>query len=120
MSGIIREPLAGQRAICPVGPETEVALASPAKAIEGLLRAAASADEAWGGRSAVNLPALTVTVADMVAALERVAGPGVSALIDWVPDPAIAQIVTRWPGRVRAGPGRPAGPGPGPGLRHRH
>jgi nucleoside-diphosphate-sugar epimerase len=100
-SSIIREPLAGQRATCPVGPGTEVALASPAKAIGGLLCAATSSDEAWGGRSAVNLPALTVTVADMVAALERVAGPAASGLIDWVPDPAAAAIVTGWPARFR-------------------
>jgi nucleoside-diphosphate-sugar epimerase len=99
-SGIIREPLAGQRAVCPVDPRTEVALASPAKAIAGLLLAATSSDEAWGGRSAVNLPALTVTVADMVAALERVAGPAASGLIDWVPDPAVARMVTGWPARV--------------------
>lgn len=101
-SGIIREPLAGQRAICPVDPRTEVGLGSPARAIDGLLRAATSSDEDWGGRSAVNMPALTVTVADMVAALERVAGPAVSALIDWVPDPAVARIVTSWPARIRA------------------
>jgi len=100
-SSIIREPLAGQRAACPVGPETEVALASPAKAIGGLLCAAASSEEAWGGRSAVNLPALTLTVADMVAALERVAGPAASGLIDWVPDPAVARIVRSWPARFR-------------------
>jgi len=103
LSGIIREPLAGQRAACPVGPATEVALISPARAIEGLLCAAASAEEAWGGRSAVTLPALTVTVADMVAALERAAGPAASALIDWVPDPAVARLVTSWPARIRAG-----------------
>jgi nucleoside-diphosphate-sugar epimerase len=103
LSGIIREPLAGQRAICPVGPGTEVALASPATTIDGLVGAAASSDETWGGRTPVNLPALTVTVADMVAALEQVAGPGASALIDWVPDPAVARIVTSWPARFRAG-----------------
>jgi nucleoside-diphosphate-sugar epimerase len=102
LSGIIREPLAGRRAACPVGAATEVALISPARAIEGLTCAAASAEESWGGRSAVTLPALTVTVADMVAALERAAGPGVSALIDWVPDPAVARLVTSWPARVRA------------------
>jgi nucleoside-diphosphate-sugar epimerase len=102
MSGIIREPLAGQRAACPVGAATEVALISPARAIEGLLCAAASAEQAWGGRSAVTLPALTVTVADMVAALERAAGPEASALIDWVPDPAVARLVTSWPARIRA------------------
>ena len=101
-SGIIREPLAGERAACPVGSATEVALISPARAIEGLLCAATSSEESWDGRSAVTLPALTVTVADMVAALERAAGPEVSALIDWVPDPVVAGIVTNWPARVRA------------------
>jgi len=102
LSGIIREPLAGQRAACPVGAATEVALISPARAIKGLLCAASSSEESWGGRSAVTLPALTVTVADMVAALERAGGPGVSALIDWVPDPVVARLVMSWPARIRA------------------
>jgi D-erythronate 2-dehydrogenase len=102
MSGIIREPLAGQHAICPVDPATEVALASPAKAIAGLRCAATASDQAWGGRSAINLPALTVSVADMATALTRVAGPEVSALIDWTPDPVVARIVATWPARVRA------------------
>jgi nucleoside-diphosphate-sugar epimerase len=102
LSGIIREPLAGQRAACPVGAATEVALISPARAIDGLLRAATSSEESWGGRSAVTLPALTVTVADMVAALERVGGPEVSALIDWIPDRAVASLVMSWPARIRA------------------
>ncbi len=102
LSGIIREPLAGQRAICPVGPEAEVALTSPGRAVDALLCAAASAEAAWGGRTPVTLPALTVTVGQMVAALEHVAGPQVSALIDWIPDPAVAAIVTSWPARFRA------------------
>jgi nucleoside-diphosphate-sugar epimerase len=102
LSGIIREPLAGERAACPVGAATEAALISPARAIEGLLCAATSSEESWGGRSAVILPALTVTVADMVAALERAAGPEASALIDWVPDPAVARLVRSWPARIRA------------------
>jgi D-erythronate 2-dehydrogenase len=102
LSGIIREPLAGQRAVCPVDPKTEVALASPAKAIDGLLCAATSSDQAWGGRTAVNLPALTVSVGDMAHALERVAGPDVRALIDWVPDPVVARMFATWPGRVHS------------------
>lgn len=99
LSGIIREPLAGLRATCPVAANTEVALASPGKAIEALVCAAASGDDAWGGRSPVTMPALTVTVAEMVAALERVAGPETAALIDWVPEPQTARIVTSWPAR---------------------
>jgi D-erythronate 2-dehydrogenase len=102
LSGIIREPLAGQRAACPVDPGTEVALASPAKAIAALLCAATSSGPAWGGRTAVTMPALTVSVAQMAAALERIAGPQVSSLIDWVPDPVVARMVATWPARIRA------------------
>jgi nucleoside-diphosphate-sugar epimerase len=114
LSGIIREPLAGRRAGCPVSAATEVALISPARAIEGLLCAAASAEQAWGGRSAVTLPALTVTVADMVVALERAAGPEASALIDWVPDPDVARLVTSWPARIRADRAQRLGLAPDP------
>jgi nucleoside-diphosphate-sugar epimerase len=103
LSSIIREPLAGQHATCPVGPRTEAALTSPARAINGLLCAATAPEAAWGGRTAVNLPALTVSVADMVAALERVAGPETAALIDWIPDPVVAGIVASWPARVQTG-----------------
>jgi D-erythronate 2-dehydrogenase len=102
LSAIIREPLRGERANCPVPPHTEVALASPGRAIDALLRAAAASDQEWGGRTAVNQPALTVTVADMVAALERAAGREASSLIGWEPDPAVARIVSGWPGRFKS------------------
>ena len=102
LSGIVREPLAGQRAVCPVDPGTQVALASPAKAVGALLCAATTSDQAWSGRTALTMPALTVTVAEMAAALTRVAGPQVSALIDWVPDPAVAAMFATWPARIRA------------------
>jgi nucleoside-diphosphate-sugar epimerase len=101
LSGIIREPLAGQRTTCPVAEQTEVALISPGRAVEGLFRAATASDEEWGGRRAVNLPALTVSVAEMVAALER-AVPGASKLIDWAVDPVVAGMVTNWPARIRS------------------
>ncbi len=48
------------------------------------------------------MPALTVSVAQMAAALERIAGREVSDLIDWDPDPEIARIVSGWPARIRA------------------
>jgi nucleoside-diphosphate-sugar epimerase len=117
LSSIIREPLAGQRAVCPVGPQTAVALASPARTIQGLRRAAASDDDTWGGRSAVNLPALTVTVADMVEALGEVAGPKAAELIDWVPDPAVARIVSGWPARLRTDRAARLGLTPDPDFR---
>lgn len=60
------------------------------------------------------MPALTVSVADMVGALERAAGPEVSALIGWVPDPVVAGMVASWPARFGVWPRGPAGPDPDP------
>jgi nucleoside-diphosphate-sugar epimerase len=76
-----------------------VALSSPVRAVEGLLRAAEAAPQQWGDPTAVNLPGVTVTVGEMVDALERVAGPKVSALVGWEPDDAVASIVRSWPAR---------------------
>jgi hypothetical protein len=36
----------------------------------------------------------------MAQALERVAGPTATALLDWEPDPAIERLVLSWPGSV--------------------
>jgi D-erythronate 2-dehydrogenase len=99
VSGIIREPLAGVRAPCPVPADTPVALASPGRALDGLLRAAAATDTAWGDRTALTLPGLTTTPRDMAAAMDRVAGYAASDLIDWTDDPVIGAIVRSWPAR---------------------
>ena len=101
LSGMIREPLAGLRATCPVPRETPVALSSPSRTIAGLIRAAEASDAEWGARTAINLPALGTTAGEMAAALERLAGRTVAELIDWTPDPAIAKIVTSWPASIQ-------------------
>ena len=98
-SGMFREPLAGQPARCPVPPDTMVALASPARTSEGLLRAATAPHADWGAPTAVNLPSLCVSVGEMAEALGRVAGSAATDLLDHTPDPAIAAIVAGWPGR---------------------
>ena len=100
LSGMIREPLAGQKAACPVAAETSVALSSPARTIEGIIRAAQAKDAEWGPLTAVNLPSLRTTVGDMAAALGRVAGKAATDLLDWTPDPAIVRLVKTWPGNV--------------------
>jgi nucleoside-diphosphate-sugar epimerase len=100
MSGIIREPLAGVRAACPVPADTPIALSSPSRTLAGILRAAQVSDGDWGSRTAMNLPALTTTPREMAAAMDRVAGRAVSDLIDWTDDPAIGAIVRSWPAVV--------------------
>ncbi|MGH9650325.1 MAG: hypothetical protein ACRD3I_07615, partial [Terriglobales bacterium] len=84
----------------PVPAETPVALASPARTIEGVIRAAEASDAAWGPLTAMNLPALRTSVGEMAQALERVAGKAATALLDWTPDPAIQRLVRTWPGNI--------------------
>jgi len=110
-SGMIREPLAGLRAACPVPDSTPVAIASPARTIEGIIRAAEASDAQWGPRTALNLPSLATTVGEMAAALERVAGKAATALLDRTPDPAIMRIVKTWPGRIETARARALGLG---------
>ena len=101
LSGMIREPLAGVRAQVPVGRDIPVALASPARTIEGIIRAAQVTDAQWGPLTGMNLPSLRTSVGEMADALEQVAGRDATALLDWTPDPAIQKLVDTWPGNVR-------------------
>jgi nucleoside-diphosphate-sugar epimerase len=100
LSGIIREPLSGLRAPCPVPAGTPVALSSPRRTLDGILRAAAAGDREWGSLTAMNLPALATTPREMADAMDRVAGHAASDLIDWADDPVIGAIVRSWPARV--------------------
>lgn len=97
-SGIIREPLNGQEAVCPVAPETPLWLASPARAIQNLLHGHEIDSALLGASRALNLPGLSITVSDMAKALERVAGAQAAQRIRWERDPAIERIVNSWPG----------------------
>jgi len=96
-SGIIREPLAGEEAICPVSPEVSHPVSSPQRTVEGLIRVYEASRDAFLGRSALNLPALNVTVQQMLDALEAVAGPRVRSRVRFVRDERIAGIVANWP-----------------------
>lgn len=96
-SGIIREPLAGTEAICPVSPEVSHPVSSPQRTVDGLIAVCEASREAFCGRTALNLPALNITVAQMLAALEAVAGPKVRARVRFERDERIAGIVANWP-----------------------
>jgi len=96
-SGIIREPLAGVPAICPVSPDVKHPVSSPQRTVEGLIAVYEASRSAYGGRTAMNLPGLNVSVAQMLDALEEVAGPAVRALVKFERDERIAGIVANWP-----------------------
>jgi nucleoside-diphosphate-sugar epimerase len=96
-SGIVREPLNGQEAVCPVDPDARLWVLSPSTVIDCLIAGHEIAPDAFGASRAVNLPGLSVRVAEMVAALERVAGREVAARVRWERDARISQMVAGWP-----------------------
>jgi nucleoside-diphosphate-sugar epimerase len=73
LSSIVREPLNGLEAVCPVSPQA-----------------------AWGGGTAVTLPGLTVRVSEMLDALEVVAGRAARERVRFEENETIATMVSGW------------------------
>ncbi|UXN75019.1 SDR family oxidoreductase [Devosia sp. A8/3-2] len=96
-SGIIREPLAGMEAILPVDDSVRHWFASPRAAVGFLLHAAQMDTAPLGQRRNLTMPGLSVTVAEQIAALQRVAGSAATELIRREPDEVVARIVAGWP-----------------------
>ena len=96
-SGIVREPLDGQEAVCPVDPQTRLWLSSPSAAVESLI---AVHDVTLGSHRILNAPGISLTAREMVASLERVAGAEVASRVRWERDARIARIVATWPGAL--------------------
>jgi len=101
-SGIIREPLAGQEAILPVGEDVRHCMASPRSAVGFMLHAGCLDVAKLGFNPILLMPALSVTVGEQIAALESVAGSKVVSLIRRRFDPAIDKIVRGWAKAVHA------------------
>lgn len=95
-SGIIREPLAGQEAVCPVDPNVTHPIASPSNTVHSLITVFEASQAAMGGRLAINLPGLNMRVGDMLDALEQVAGTKVRQRVRFERDERIATIVGNW------------------------
>ena len=97
-SSIIREPLTGLEAVCPVSPETRLAILSPRQAVAAFVRAHDLPAAAFEHTRSLIVPGLSVQVSDMVAALQRAAGAQAVQHIRWQPDTEIQRIISSWPG----------------------
>ncbi len=101
-SGIIREPLNGHDAVCPVAPETILWLLSPATVVECLITAHNVAAEKLGANRSIILPGLAVSVLEMVEALRSAAGSDVANRVKWQRDPRVERVANTWPGTLDA------------------
>jgi nucleoside-diphosphate-sugar epimerase len=101
-SNIIREPLNGEEAVLPVSEDVRHAHASPRSAVGFLLHAARIEGERLGARRNLTMPSVSVTVAEQIEALRRIAGENVVSRIRRERDPVIEGIVAGWPRRFDA------------------
>ncbi|MHB8770260.1 MAG: D-erythronate dehydrogenase [Syntrophales bacterium] len=97
-SGMIREPLQGDRSNVPVPPDTAIWVASPRSAVQFLIRTHELPEETIGITRIITPPGLTVTAREMAEALRRVAGEETYNRLTWQVEPVIADIVGAWPG----------------------
>ncbi len=98
-SSIVREPLSGIDYVCPVRPESRMWILSPRRAVAAFVRAHELASEAWGVNRVLTLPGLSVSMAQTVAAMARVAGEAAAARVSWELDATIQKMVDGWPNR---------------------
>jgi nucleoside-diphosphate-sugar epimerase len=98
VSGVFREPLAGEECVVPVDGGTRVPLSGYRTIIDNLIRLHEADGSALGADRGLNLPALAVTAQEMIdglrAATDRPLGP-----ISVRPDPDIGAFYRDWAGR---------------------
>ena len=122
-SSIIREPLAGKDAVCPVSADTVMALASPRRVVAGLVHALDLPGDAFGDNRSLQLPGFSVAVGEMVEAVRRIGGAAAHARIRWRPDPTVAahrlglaahaaRAPRRWPSALPSTPASTRSSGP--------
>jgi len=94
VAAILREPLNGEDVDCPFSPETVLPIVSVQAVIRALLKLHDLPGETVGSFRAFNLPALSVTAAEMATAAQAYPKPG---KVNWLPDPQMQSIVDSWP-----------------------
>lgn len=115
VAAILREPLNGEDVDCPFRPDTVLPIVSVQAVVRALLKLHDLPGDAVGAFRAFNLPALSVTAAEMAAAVQ--AHPQrKTGRVNWRPDAQMQNIVEGWPARFDSAKARALGILPDAGL----
>jgi nucleoside-diphosphate-sugar epimerase len=96
-SAVLREPLNGIDYVLPVPTATTVAVVGYRSIVEGLLALYDIDGAKLGHDRALNLPSLSISVAEMIDSLHRVAKGRRLGTISVVPDAFTLAVVSGWP-----------------------
>ncbi|KIW04248.1 uncharacterized protein PV09_04553 [Verruconis gallopava] len=98
-SGIVRESLKGEKNVLPVEEDLEMWICSPQVVVENLVKLRDVPKEKLGSHRTVCLPGQTVTVGQILDALEAVGGRKARDLVEKKKDAENERIVKSWPAR---------------------
>ncbi|RKK14711.1 hypothetical protein BFJ66_g4234 [Fusarium oxysporum f. sp. cepae] len=96
-SGIVRESLQGIPNVLPVPKDISMWICSPATVIKNLIKIKDIPADKFGESRIVNLPGITVSVQDILDAVEKVGGKEAVAYVKEEQDEALYKIVKSWP-----------------------
>ncbi len=99
-SSFFREPLTDREAICPVTKSTVIVLLSIRRLVDLIIRVHDIPGKQIGPQRGLLLPALSVSVEEMLEALERAGGEKAVKLIRWEADRFIQQVQDSWPHKI--------------------
>lgn len=100
VSSIMREPLHGETAICPVSEELRLWLSSPNTVVDNFIHALTLPSLPQRSWHTINLPGFSVTVKQMLSDLSQIKGEEILKHIKFEFDESINNIVASWPARI--------------------
>ena len=100
VSSIMREPLHGETAVCPVSEELRLWLSSPNTVVANFIHALTLPSLSQRSWHTINLPGFSVTVKQMLSDLSQIKGEEILKHIKFEFDESINNIVASWPARI--------------------
>ncbi|WP_075293584.1 D-erythronate dehydrogenase [Histophilus somni] len=100
VSSIIREPLQGEEAICPVSSDLRLWLSSPNTVINNFIHAFTLPSLPQRSWHIINLPGFTVSVKQMLSDLASIKGENILEKVRFEFDENINNIVASWPAEI--------------------
>lgn len=97
VASLIRDVLKGIDIVCPFRPDTRLPLASVQKVAQSLIALHDAPRDAFTSSIAMNLPALTARVADMVDGVTRAGQGRKLGNVTFQPDAELQRIIDSWP-----------------------
>jgi len=95
IAGIVRDSVAGKPTVCPLRPDTKVPVVSVETVVRNLITLHNADPVKLRGKRMLNQPALTISMEDIVSALEVVID--ITPEVTFAPDLELKKIVDGWP-----------------------